>query len=170
MTGTTGRATEPRAPRPRPDVPVRRHVRVLHRLAWGLLAAGVVLLVVRYPSLPERVPLHYDATGTPDRWGSPAATWWLLALWLGVQVLLSLLARAPHVHNYPVTVTEENAPRLYRVSQEMLVHLSVATAVIFLGIVLDTLGWDAYQWCVPVGLMGMFAATVVGVARLLRGS
>jgi uncharacterized membrane protein len=139
-------------------------------LAWGVFAAAAVLLAVRYPSLPARVPVHYDATGTPDRWGSPASIWWLLALWLGVQVLLSLLARAPHVHSYPVDVTEENAPRLYRASQEMLVHVSVATAVIFVGIVLDTLGSDAYLWCVPLGLVGMFGATVVGVARILRQS
>lgn len=43
-----------------------------------LLGAGVLLLALfgyislRYPSLTELVPLHFDAAGLPDRWGTRA--------------------------------------------------------------------------------------------------
>lgn len=49
------------------------------RLALGLLlGAGVLLLALfgyislRYPSLTELLPLHFDAAGLPDRWGTRA--------------------------------------------------------------------------------------------------
>ncbi len=46
------------------------------RLALGLLGAGILaavaligLLTFRYPGLPLLIPLHFDATGAPDRFG-----------------------------------------------------------------------------------------------------
>jgi hypothetical protein len=48
-------------------------------LALALLVSGLILLVAlfgyitwRYPSLTEPQPLHFDAAGQPDRWGTPA--------------------------------------------------------------------------------------------------
>ncbi|MBN1978082.1 MAG: DUF1648 domain-containing protein [Anaerolineae bacterium] len=47
------------------------------RLALGLLVFGILsifaligLVTFRYPSLDLVIPLHFDAAGTPDRWGS----------------------------------------------------------------------------------------------------
>jgi hypothetical protein len=44
------------------------------RLAQGALLAGIVvnlalfgLLLVRYPALPDAIPMHWDATGAVDR-------------------------------------------------------------------------------------------------------
>lgn len=65
------------------------------RLPWIALAVAVVLGVVafvhasiHYPSLPERIPTHFGATGQPDAWSKKsAATVFLMpvtALALGI--------------------------------------------------------------------------------------
>ena len=48
------------------------------RTARGLVAGGLVLcvalfgfLILRYPNLPARIPLHFDPLGRPDRFGGP---------------------------------------------------------------------------------------------------
>lgn len=47
------------------------------RLGMGLLAGALLLLIalfgyisLRYPALAELQPLHFDASGQPDRWGT----------------------------------------------------------------------------------------------------
>lgn len=34
-----------------------------------LVILNFIVLIIRYQSLPERIPLHYDLYGVPDRWG-----------------------------------------------------------------------------------------------------
>lgn len=47
---------------------------MMKRIAYAVLAvvflAGLVGSVLVYPELPERVPVHWGASGEPDGWGS----------------------------------------------------------------------------------------------------
>lgn len=157
------------ATRPRTgEVPT--HVRAMVGVGWLLTAVGGGAVVLRMPHLPDQVPVHYDATGTVDGWGEPAALWGLLALWVALQAMLTVLVRTPHVHNYPVRVTEENAPALYRVSQEMLGVMMLAMGVVLLGMVPLAADGAGTWWLILLGALGALAATVVGVARMLRVS
>lgn len=64
-----------------------------------------------YPRLPDRIPVHFDASGTPDRWTQRNPTEWfllpavslgLLGLLLGVGLALPWFARhAPELINVP---------------------------------------------------------------------
>lgn len=157
------------ATRPRTDR-VPAHVRALVVVGWVLTLGGAGVVALRMPSLPDEVPMHYDATGTVDGWGDPAALWGLVALWVAMQVMLTVLVRMPHVHNYPVTVTEENAPALYRQSQEMLGVMMLAMGVVLLGMVPVTADGGGTWWLIVLGALGALAATIVGVARMLRVS
>lgn len=57
------------------------------RWALGLIIAGLALpfvllivIAVRFPSLPDAIPLHYDASGRPDRIGPPTGLFILPAI------------------------------------------------------------------------------------------
>jgi uncharacterized membrane protein len=64
-----------------------------------------------YPRLPDRIPVHFDASGAPDRWTERNAVEWfllpglslgLLGLLLGIGLSLPWLARhAPELINVP---------------------------------------------------------------------
>lgn len=72
-------------------------------VVWGLAIAW-------WPSLPARIPIHFDGSGRPDRWG-PSSQWFLLptiatlviGLVGGIGAALPLLVR-----NHPGLV---NTPR-----------------------------------------------------------
>ena len=96
-------------------------------LVWML---GTVIL--SWSSLPESVPVHFGAGGDPDAWGSK---WTFIILPLiGVALYsgLTVLARYPHLYNYPWPITRGNAERQYRLARAFLT-LFKAEVVWFFG-------------------------------------
>ncbi|MDA1008763.1 MAG: DUF1648 domain-containing protein [Planctomycetota bacterium] len=72
-------------------------------LRWALLLIQLVALaalwafaVWLYPKLPEQFPIHFDGTGTPDRWTTTTPRSWFLLSFIGtaVQILLATIAFA----------------------------------------------------------------------------
>lgn len=90
-------------------------------------AAGLVLLVgglaVSWGSIPDRVPVHFDLTGTPDRWSSKGELLILLPVVLALYAGLTVIARIPHHFNYPWPITETNAREQYRLSRLLVTGL-----------------------------------------------
>jgi hypothetical protein len=67
------------------------------RLALAMLGLAVLVnlllfgyLCFRYPQLPANLPLHFDAQGQPDRYGSPASLFVLPLIGLGALVINGL--------------------------------------------------------------------------------
>ncbi|MDT0165461.1 DUF1648 domain-containing protein [Actinotalea sp. AC32] len=139
----------------------------VHAATWVVVVAAVAAVLAWGDRLPERVPVHFGLDGSADRWGSRDEVWLLLGLWVVLQAGVSLLARAPHVHNYPVEVTAANAQDLYRESERLLVGVGAAMAVAFGGALLATAQAEGAGAVVAAGTVGVLGACVVGVARLL---
>lgn len=72
-----------------------------------------------YPELPQRVPTHSNFVGKVDGWGPKSSVMGMPILALVSYLALSIVSRFPHVGNYPVEVTAENAERIYRVAVSM---------------------------------------------------
>lgn len=81
-------------------------------------------LIIQWPSLPAELPAHFGIDGEITRWGSK----WELLILPGISGLLGFfmiwLRKKPEWHNYPVNITEENAPFYYRLSRHLLVFIS----------------------------------------------
>ncbi|MGA1056106.1 MAG: DUF1648 domain-containing protein [Phycisphaerales bacterium] len=75
------------------------------------LATVWTLAAMWWPTLPAKIPLHFDAAGVPDRWGpASVANWFMLpfiATWItamigGIAIFLPSLARHwPGIVNVP---------------------------------------------------------------------
>ena len=85
---------------------------VTRALQWVIVLAALgttAWLLVRYPSLPDTVASHFDASGQADDWGP---RWSVLVLAV-VMLLLSLGVAAPSTRpqwfNYPLEITERTA-------------------------------------------------------------
>lgn len=109
------------------------------QLAGALvLATFLVVVAATWASLPESLPVHFGLGGEPDSWGSRGEILVLPVIALLQFVLLSVLARFPHRHNYLVTITAENAERQYRLAQRLLHVLSLLLVFLFFALYLAT--------------------------------
>jgi hypothetical protein len=130
--------------RPRPEVPWEVPDRLLAALALLVLAGFLAPWVAGWGPLPERVPMHYGADGRVDRWGGAASIHLLAFVALVDTVGLLLLARVPHVYNYPFAITEANAAMQYRLARRLLLVVAILTNAMFLYI-------DLMTWRVALG-------------------
>jgi hypothetical protein len=89
-----------------------------------------------FPQLPERFPVHFNASGAPDRWSERGASWFLLpGLSLGIIAFFALIAWSikPLVHGAPGLV---NVPR-----RDLFVRLSAAGREVVLAPTRAYLAW-----------------------------
>ncbi|MEO0727229.1 MAG: DUF1648 domain-containing protein [Bacteroidota bacterium] len=84
----------------------------------GLLIMGL-LIVVYQQQLPDTIPTHFDATGQPDATGNKSNIYFLVGIGAFVVIMIYLINRTPHLANYSVPITKENAPRQYHNFQQM---------------------------------------------------
>ncbi|MBK9293307.1 MAG: DUF1648 domain-containing protein [Oligoflexia bacterium] len=96
--------------------------------------------ITYWPSLPEKVPMHFDFSGNPDAWGSKEWIFVIPAAGLLLYSLLSIISRFPQKFNYPVEVTNENRGRQYQLS---LLLLSIVKLEILFGFTYIT--WKQIQ-------------------------
>ncbi|MEN8886332.1 MAG: DUF1648 domain-containing protein [Winogradskyella sp.] len=77
-------------------------------------------LILAFGNLPDTVPSHFNAAGQPDNYSGKGFLWFLPALGTLMYVGLFIINRYPHLHNYMVNITEENALIQYRFSTRVL--------------------------------------------------
>ena len=152
--------------RPAPDYvtgPVTRGLRLASLL--GIVALTAYILV-RYPALPEIVPIHFNFSGEADGFGDRSSLLWLSAVMFGSGALITWLSTKPNVFNYPAEITKANAQRLYREGERMMVWVLAGVAVVYLGIVLQTFA-DTGAAVLVVGMVGLLGSTLAGLVRMV---
>lgn len=160
--------------RPKLDLPPTKTDRLLQQLVWIGVALCWVYAIFSYRQLPATIPLHYNAHGEIDGYGSKE-TLWLLPLLLTLIIgAMSWLNRYPHWFNYPVNITPENAEGHYRAGIRLLLGVQLAVVVIFL-ILLNTIIPDAHTgrsslrwWVIPVVIVLPLIPTAIYFRKLFR--
>ncbi|MEX2596079.1 MAG: DUF1648 domain-containing protein [Salibacteraceae bacterium] len=105
--------------------------------AASLLAVivSIVLPIAFASELPDRIPIHFDETGHADRWGKSGELYYFTGIVLVIYIMLTLLNRTPHLFNYPLKITEENAQEQYTIAVRLLRWIKLITTVGFCAIV-----------------------------------
>ena len=92
----------------------------LEVLAFGGLVVLIALPALYYSTLPKTIPQHFNLKGQADGWGDKSSLLMMPVSGVIVFVALTVLARFPHVFNYPWPITEANARSQYSISRQML--------------------------------------------------
>ena len=93
---------------------------IIDCLCGALLIGCTGWAACRYPSLPDRIPIHYGADGVIDGYGDKSMIWLLLGgMWFSV-CLLWVVEQFPRCWNVPVKVTKENHVRLMALTWHFL--------------------------------------------------
>ncbi len=107
-------------------------------VAIALTLWATVLVLVSWPDLPDRIPIHFNASGAVDGWGPSWMIWLLPAISIVLVSAMLLVQRYPWLANTTVRITEENAERQYRLINRMLGAIAAIVSGMFLVIAIDT--------------------------------
>lgn len=116
---------------PKLKVPLALSDKIFEVIGWVLLISFWALSISNYNSLPDSIPIHFDATGVADGFGKKAMILTLPAIATLLFILLSVLNMYPHHFNYPRKVTLENALLQYTSATRLLRYLKVMIMAIF---------------------------------------
>jgi uncharacterized membrane protein len=159
--------------RPGIALPTTKMERIFQSLSIVCILMAVIYIASVWSSLPNTVPTHFNAAGEPDGWGGKESIWFLPVLSTFLFILFFFLSKVPHLHNYPMEITEENAEKMYRASKKLLAVIGFEVCF-FLAIAAggtvqsafgkDGLGW----WYVPLLLIVLFSTIFFHLYKLTK--
>jgi uncharacterized membrane protein len=152
--------------RPKIDVPWTAFDRSLERISAALLVLLLIATAYYMCALPETVPLHFDARGIPDRYGSK---WWIIIFPViagFLYVLLTALNKYPHTFNYMVRITQENAFRQYSLAMRFMRFLKLLVILLF-ALIESTVAYIAFGKADSTGIFVLPAVLVTIVLPLI---
>jgi hypothetical protein len=144
--------------------------RWLRRVTLVAAAAVTVWVLVRYPSVPDTVPVHFATGGEADDWGSKSTVLWLSLIMLVAIGGIHWLSYHPDASfvNYPKRLTVVNAPAMYRAGEQMMVWLNAGLVVLYAGIAGAIMeGADILLFLIP-GFVLLGGGLVVSIVKMVR--
>ncbi|MGQ2982482.1 DUF1648 domain-containing protein [Flavobacterium sp.] len=105
--------------------------KILEAMAIVLVAVLWTMLVFGYANLPETIPIHFNGVGDPDGYGDKNTLFLLPVIGTLLYFMLTVLSTRPHIFNYPVAITPENAEKQYRISVRMMRAIKLSVLVVF---------------------------------------
>ena len=148
--------------------------KIIENSSWALLVILWVMSVYCFFALPQIIPIHFNGAGNADRFGDKST---LLLLPVVCTVLLlgmTKINQYPHLFNFPIPVTSDNAPSQYRLAQRMIRFLKLAIVLIFISINIFTtltvkgMSPGLESWLIPVIVVLIFIPTIWFLIKSLR--
>lgn len=148
--------------------------KILNFLGIVLLLFSWTYVAYYYPSLPELIPTHFDYKGNVDGHGKKITLFALPIIGTFIFAGLGTLNKAPHIFNYTVTITPENAERQYKISTRTLRYIKtiilLALAVIIFKTVGNAIGQEdgLGKWFLPAFLIITIATLGIMFSKAIK--
>lgn len=137
---------------------------VLSVLALLALLSVTLYVGIRWSSIPDRVPQHFDAAGAADGYAGKSSLIGLLLVGWAIYLVQTGVCRAPSTWNIP-----GKTPRAYQALRDMMEVLKLLLALMFAYIPWCVArGQNLGRWFLPVTLAAVFGTTAVGIIASLR--
>ena len=150
--------------RPKIKIPFQSIDFVIELASITILSLMWVHLILEFGNLPDSIPSHFNAAGEPNDYSDKLFLWFLPAIATVMFIGLFILNRFPHLHNYMVNITQENALRQYRFGTRVLRTVNFLCVLMFAYINYQIiLGAENNASSLGMG----FVITVVGTSILL---
>jgi uncharacterized membrane protein len=156
---------------------MRKTMEVLGLMLVGYLAWITYWALNGPDRLPDRVPTHFDISGQPNAWGSPAILWILPVVGVGLYLLMTALASIQfRSYNLPVRVTEVNLPFIQGKTSEMVAWIKTEILCLFVyiqsGIIhgVRTREFRLSPAIVPAFVLAVFATAGLYLVVIIRGA
>lgn len=104
---------------------------ILEVLAAIILIGTFGFLLIKWPDIPDKIPMHYNAAGEVNRIGSKSELLIMPFVSLFVYALITVLTFFPSIWNVPVNVTGENREKVYGYVKSMVILLKAEVLAVF---------------------------------------
>ena len=142
---------------------------IMEVLGLVMLIGTPLYLVFRWPSIPDKLPMHYNFAGEIDRWGGKGEVLFLVVMVWILYLLISLVEHFPSVWNTGVQVTPENRMRVYRTLKYMVKTLKLAMTLVFTFLIFNTVaGIPLPEWFTVVYVLLIIGDLAFWLIRLYR--
>jgi len=94
-----------------------------------IMVGNVIYIIMVYPTLPQRIPIHFNGNDVADGWGNKGFVWILPLITLIIWGCMTILEKFPHLYNYS-NLTERNIEDQYK-NARLMVHIIKAETTIF---------------------------------------
>ena len=121
--------------RPRLVITPKRLDTILGFATFILLALMWILVIWNYSSLPSIIPIHFNLKGEVDGYGNKMTLFILPTLTSIITTSLYFLNKVPHLFNYWVEITAQNAETEYRKATRLLRWVNTVSTLLMLVIV-----------------------------------
>ena len=131
---------------------------------------GVTLyLILAWNTIPAKVPMHYNAAGEVNQWGSksgliifPIISWMIYGM-------ITLIERYPQIWNTGVRITKENREQVYRLLKDLIAWVKMITLSIFGCLtVLSSLARSLPVWYLLAFVVLLFGVIAYYIVRITR--
>src|SRR5690625_3129920 len=156
-----------------PKVPfkVSKWVHVLNAISVICIVSTIFYVIAAYQNLPDTIPIHFNSLGEADNWGSKMMIFLSPGIMIILFVALYFLSKVPHVYNYPTTITEENAARIYSSANLFMTIINLEIVLIFVLTSIDIMGQFLGVWFVivvfgvPLLTLGLFVIKIFKIKK-----
>jgi uncharacterized membrane protein len=142
---------------------------VLELAAIAILAGMYVYLLLRWSSLPDKIPGHYNFAGEIDRWGKKGELIFIPVISTFLYGLLTLITMIPSTWNLPGKITDHNREQVYRLARNLLLFMKIEILGIFF--YLNYNGMEARPltpYFTPVFILTILGSMIYFIVRIVR--
>ena len=150
--------------RPKLKVSIEPFDYVIELMSITLLVLMWYYVIIEFAELPETIATHFNARGEADDYSSKMILWFLPVLSTVTYAGLLMFTRYPHLHNYMVNITEDNALKNYRFSIRVLRVVNFLCVLLFTYIVYKMIQGAKDNYA---SLGTAFIVIVIGISILL---
>lgn len=141
----------------------------------GIVFIGMVVFwLFNLSSLPSEVPMHYNAKGEIDRYGSKWETIILPFISVFLWVMCYFIEKHPSLMNIPKKLTKENEKEIFTISTHLLSVIKNFSLLIFSFLIFE-ICWTAKgneqllsSWFLPVILLVTFVPIIYYSIKLVK--
>ncbi len=157
-----------------------------HAVTALTLLGDVAIMAATWNRLPERIPMHFGASGFPDRWGAKAELvgllaipFFLTAMMYGFTLLVPFFRRHPQWVNLPnkaafLALPPGRQEPFWAGLRDVFLSLAAGCNLVFFAVIAATIlvalgRYDRLPWWgVWPGLVIVFGLVAFNVVRLFR--
>lgn len=143
--------------------------KILFYFSVLILIIPIFYIIIMWSSIPSQIPSHFDAAGQADAWNSKTSIIVLIVIQIILFIIMTLSLMMPKAWNFPVKLTENNAPAAYRMTRSMLCWMTLIINLLFSYIDVQSIRCAALGvWFLPVTLGVIAAIIIYYIIRIVR--